>query len=124
MDNLTNTRKKKFISQSELAEAAEVSVMTLSFIETGKTTPNNETRRKIELCLGCRVDWLATIGFRQSQGEGEAWEQVEQDYRKSLQNIFSLPKQEQAEFIQVAIKYLTNIRLKIIETRINNETKI
>ena len=45
---------------SQLAQAADVSIVTLSHIENGLVKPLHKTKQKIEYALGVRVDWRAT----------------------------------------------------------------
>ncbi|MFP8489275.1 helix-turn-helix domain-containing protein [Gracilimonas sp. Q87] len=58
---LRTARVSKGIKQADLATMADINVATLSFIENGKTTPQEVTRQKLEQALGCSIDWRHTF---------------------------------------------------------------
>ena len=56
--NLTELKKKKNISQEELAKALDISQGAVSAYETGRWEPSITTIKKMSSILGCTVDEL------------------------------------------------------------------
>ena len=57
--NISDHRKRKKLTQKELAEKAGIDLFTLSKIETGKTTnPSIETMNRVADALGVSIDEL------------------------------------------------------------------
>ena len=56
--NLTELRKKKNISQEELAKALDISQGAVSAYETGRWEPSIATIKKMSSILDCTVDEL------------------------------------------------------------------
>jgi len=109
--NLRKARSQAGLTQAELAKKAGVTDVTISTLENGKSAARNDTRRRIEMALGVRVNWLKTKGLRTyQQGEMTSWESVEQDFRKTLYGINSLQKDERVEFIKLAREYLAEFK--------------
>lgn len=61
-ERLFNARTEKKMSQSELAEKADVSTTTISEYETGKKQPKISTAKKLAVELDVSLDWLCGIG--------------------------------------------------------------
>lgn len=57
-NNIHSYRKKKKLSQEQLAEMLEISVKHLSTLETGKVFASAELIEKIALCLSVSVSAL------------------------------------------------------------------
>lgn len=47
-------------SQGQLAQVADISTVSISNLETGKHSPQDLTRKRIEIALGTEIDWQAT----------------------------------------------------------------
>ena len=58
--NLTELRKKKNISQEELAKALDISQGAVSAYETGRWEPSITTIKKMSTILDCTIDELLT----------------------------------------------------------------
>lgn len=56
--NLLNIRKKRGITQKELADQLDLSITAISQYETGKREPKFETLKKIAKIFDCTVDEL------------------------------------------------------------------
>jgi transcriptional regulator with XRE-family HTH domain len=111
MMDLREARLEAGLTQVELAKKAGVTDVTISTLENGKSTARDDTRRRIEIALGVRVNWLKTKGLQTyQQGEMTSWESVEQDFRKTLYGINSLQKDERVEFMKLAKEYLAEFR--------------
>jgi transcriptional regulator with XRE-family HTH domain len=109
--DLREARSQAGLTQAELAKKAGLTDVTISTLENGKSTARDNTRRRIELALGVRVNWLRTRGLRtHQQGEMTSWESVEQDFRKTLYGINSLQKDDRVEFIKLAREYLAEFK--------------
>ena len=54
--NLTESRKAKRLTQTELASLCGVTETTIGFVEQGKCRPQRRTREQIENVLG-NIDW-------------------------------------------------------------------
>ena len=66
---LEEARKKRNMSQVELAKAADITQTQLSLIENGRAMPHPKTKKNIEEKLGLKVDWIATrIGGSLTKG--------------------------------------------------------
>ena len=55
---LANIRKKRGITQKELAAVLSVSVATLSAYENDRMTPSDEVKKKISIYLNISLDYL------------------------------------------------------------------
>ena len=109
--DLREARSEAGLKQAELAKKAGVTNVTISTFEDGKKAARSNTRRRIEKALGVPVNWLQTRGLPTYQhGEMTSWESVEQDFRKTLYGIKSLPKNERVEFITLAKEYLAEFK--------------
>ena len=53
-------RIKSGWSQTQLAQVADISVVSISNLETGKHSPQELTRKRIEIALGTEIDWQET----------------------------------------------------------------
>lgn len=102
---IKEARKLKKLSQAKLAEIAGLSQVAISLIETGKSEPNADTRRRLEQALGCRINWLAAKGQRNFRN-GLLWEAVEGNFRKVIFDLNVLPRKQQQEFLHLAHRYL------------------
>lgn len=102
---IKKARKAKKLSQAKLAEIAGLSQVAISLIETGKTVPNAETRRRLEQALDCRINWLAAKGSRNFR-KITLWESVEANFRKVIFDLNVLPRDQQTEFLNMARQYL------------------
>ena len=60
MEDLRTVRKRKKITQMELSKLTGIYQPHLSWIENGRTIPNEETREKIIKALGEEVDFVKT----------------------------------------------------------------
>ncbi|MGV9206256.1 MAG: helix-turn-helix transcriptional regulator [Promethearchaeia archaeon] len=114
MKDLRTIRKELKLTQSDLAEFAGVSYVSISRIESGETVPRNDIRKKIEKSLNQRVNWLATCSLKKRrQGQMTSWEHSEQKLREALQEVYSLQKDERLDFIELANNYLETIEAEI-----------
>ena len=74
-DNLRMMRKKQFLTQEALANELEVTISTVNRWETGKSSPNLSTMKKIkDYCANNNVNyepieqsWLETRKFNQGK---------------------------------------------------------
>lgn len=57
-ENLRNLRKKKKLTQQELARISGVSQQAISFLENGRNTPNHGTLELLAEALDCTVSEL------------------------------------------------------------------
>lgn len=60
MPTVAEWRKRKFLSQQELANQAGVSKTTIAMIELGRSQPHGKTARNIAKALGVEpteIDW-------------------------------------------------------------------
>lgn len=69
METLKIARIKNGWTQQDLANVCNATMVTISNLETGKHSPQEQTKRKIEIVLG-PIDWTATKdeGLIQSNG--------------------------------------------------------
>lgn len=67
---LKEARKKHNLSQKDLAELTGISQANISIIESGRTLPGLNTRKKIESAIG-KVDFLQTrVAGAMEKGKG------------------------------------------------------
>lgn len=59
MDDLMNARKKKYLTQTDLAKQVGVSIASISNYETGRSVPSQDIKSRIEQVVG-PVDWDET----------------------------------------------------------------
>lgn len=57
---LSKARAKNNLSQAGLAQLIGMTQGQISNIEMGKSYPHAANRYKIEMALGCEIDWIAT----------------------------------------------------------------
>ncbi len=121
---LKEARLKKNLSQSGLAANTGLTQGTLSLIETGKATPQADTRRRIERALGCRVNWLTTMGLlTRREGQLSSWEHVEQTFRNALHEMNGLRTAELMEFLDLAEEYLAEFKAEALAKREGTSTR-
>ncbi len=102
------------MSRIQLAEAAELTELTIFNIEHQITTPQMDVRRRLEIVFNQRINWLTTSGV-QTDGDQLLWEEVETAYRRVALQINQLPVQERSAFLQVAREYLNDIEVIVEE---------
>lgn len=109
MRNLRTVRTSFHLSEMELANAAEVNFQTIQNIESQRTTmPRPDVRRRLEIALGQRIDWVKTAGLKR-RPDRISWEEAELNLRNAIQSISGLQKGEQVGMIQVAHNYILSI---------------
>jgi transcriptional regulator with XRE-family HTH domain len=113
MKDLKTCRTECGLSQETLAERAEITATTINNIEQQNTSPQNDVRRRIEIVLHSRIDWLLTTGL--TDVKETIWEQAEQEYRKTLLNINGLRPEEKEDFLIMARQYLDSLEA-LLET--------
>jgi len=116
--DLREARQKAGLTQAELAERCNLTNVTISTLETGKSTARNGTRKAIEEVLGIRINWLVTRGLRtHNEGLMSTWEHVEQTYRRALLEIKGLQLKERKEFFELAKQYLSEFEESLTATK-------
>lgn len=118
MQDLRAARLNLNYTQQKLADNSELTYVTISNIENGTTVPQNDCRRRLEMVLGRRINWLLTQGL--SMETPIVWEEAETLLRKSLLNINALPPDQQNDFISMAREYLNSVEQMIDEADIQN----
>lgn len=63
-DAVRGLRAKRGLDQAGLADAAEISRSTLSFIERGRSLPSLEVAARLAVALGCSLDRLIEMARR------------------------------------------------------------
>lgn len=104
MKDLKSIRIAMGITQQQLSVKTELSNITISNIENKVTIPQDDVRRRIEIALGCRVNWLKTLGLKPSFGKN--WEALESDLRSLLNKVLSFSTLEQKQFIELVKIYI------------------
>ena len=66
---LREIRKGRFMTQSELAAAANLTIATISRLENGRRRPHLSTVRRLAEALGVRPEKL--VGTRRAAGRGD-----------------------------------------------------
>jgi transcriptional regulator with XRE-family HTH domain len=120
MFTLKSYRQYKAISQKELADRVGMSNLTISNIEKQVAEPNDETRRRLEVEVGQRIDWISTLGLKEISKK--SWEECEQDLRHAILQAQGLTELERKQFNLIAKEYLTSFENLVSSNKIlNNE---
>lgn len=102
-DRITQLRKQKGFSQTELANLSEVSREAVSKYERGEAVPSVETAAKIANCLDVTIDYL--IGNTHELA-------VDKKTLKRLQDIDSLDENTKDKLFFVIDNILQNYKAK------------
>jgi len=79
-------------------------------------------RRRLELVLGKRINWLQTCGLQEVQPTN--WEQAESGIRQALINCIGLSYDECRQFIQVAKEYIKSFEDMVNEADAENDPNV
>ena len=105
---LKDLRKRTKLSQDQLAKLSGSNQVTISLLETGKVTPNSDTRMKLEKALGQRINWLDGKGF--ARFHNQDFSELEERFRKVLYDVNFLQEQDRIDFLAIAQTYLSEIQ--------------
>jgi transcriptional regulator with XRE-family HTH domain len=107
MKDLKTFRVERGMSLEQLAAKAELTKATLINIERKYTRPQADVRKRIEIVLGEKIDWLTTCGLLPVRSV--SWEQAESEYRKSLLNVHGLNEDQQELYMEMSYEYLKSL---------------
>ena len=108
MKSLKTLRCDSGMDQRLLAERSEITLLTIQNIESGRTVPHPDCRKRLEICLGSRINWLKTTGIKPCK-EKKTWEEVESALRVVLQLVTALPESEFAAFFTMSKEYILTL---------------
>ena len=118
MQSLKQTRKDKGISRKDIAEFVGITQANISQIESGKQSPSILTRKRLESCLGEKINFLDVPNLKTSPKYPTDWNGCEREFRGMVRMIKGLPQEEIEIFLSTAIKHLRkmqiNCRLQVI----------
>ena len=107
MKDLKTLRIGFGISQKQLAAKTELTETTINNIERKYTRPQADVRKRLEIVLGEKIDWVTTCGLIPVRSL--TWEQAEFDYRKSLLNVHGLDEAQQELYMEMSVEYLKSL---------------
>lgn len=105
MKTLKTFRENLGFSQRELADKVGLHNLTILNIENRNFEPTPESRSKIEYYARERINWLSTMGLKETPKK--TWEDVEKGFRDALLQAYGLSKPERDQFLQIAREYIT-----------------
>jgi transcriptional regulator with XRE-family HTH domain len=108
MKDLKTLRIALGISQKQLAAKSELTETTINNIERKYTRPQSDVRKRIEVVLGEKIDWLTTGGLLPVREK--TWEQAEQELRKAFLNVHGLNEEQQELYLTMASEYLNSLK--------------
>lgn len=118
MKDLKTLRIALGVSQKQLAAKSELTETTINNIERKYTRPQSDVRKRIEIVLGQKIDWLTTCGLIPVRSI--TWEDAESEYRKSLLNVHGLNEEQQELYVEMSYEYMKSL---IILRGIEKQTK-
>ena len=101
-ERLTMVRKKKRISQDELAKAIGVHAPVIGRYERDEVKPSVEVAAKIAQSLGVSLDYLT----------GNSDLELDADVIKKIQEIQKLPEKDRDHLFYVVDNILQNVKAK------------
>ena len=101
-EGLTMVRKKKKISQDELAKAIGVHAPVIGRYERDEVKPSIEVAAKIAQSLGVSLDYLT----------GNSDLELDADVIKKIQDIQKLPEKDRDHLFYVVDNILQNVKAK------------
>lgn len=101
-ERLTLVRKKKKISQDELAKAIGVHAPVIGRYERDEVKPSIEVAAKIAQSLGVSLDYLT----------GNSDLELDADVIKKIQDIQKLPEKDRDHLFYVVDNILQNVKAK------------
>jgi len=107
-ERLRALRKKRGISQAELAEQTQVHFTQISRYERGETNPNAETVSKIAKALDTTVDYLmngTTDDLAESAG-------LEKEIIARFKLVQNLPAEEKKTVLSLLDAYIAKNRIR------------
>ena len=110
MKSLKQTRIEKGISRRYIADSLGINLSNLSPLESGKQCPTLLTRKRLELLLGVKINWLDTPSLNFSPHYKTDWDAVEKRFRSIIRMIAGLQTDERREFITTAVKHLRKLQ--------------
>lgn len=115
-EKLYHLRKKKGLTQAELAEHMEVSRQSVSNWEVGTTTPSTKRLRDLSQLYGVPLDYLLNENSLEKQGESplkeEAFSEAE-DNGKTTESESERP-QEKRKRLWIAVAIALGIVLLVL----------
>ena len=101
MNNLQKSRKRRGMTQEQLASLTGICQENLSAIERGKWKTNEDTREKIESVLG-KIDWIETESIILRDAD---YFKAERLLKKLVESTLNMEKGQRIEFIKIVRKY-------------------
>lgn len=108
MKDLKSLRLERGLSLERLAAKSELTKTTLINIERKRTSPQGDVRKRIEIVLAEKIDWITTCGLIPVREI--SWEQAESEYRKALLNVHGLNEDQQELYLIMASEYLNSLK--------------
>jgi len=119
MKDLKTLRLTRGITQKQLASKTELTETTINNIETHKTIPQSDVRKRIEIVFAEKIDWLSTCGLKPVREK--SWESAEQELRKALLNVSGLEAEQQKSFLLMVNEYLKTLVSLMVEEKQEKE---
>jgi transcriptional regulator with XRE-family HTH domain len=104
MRNMASERKKRRLTQIDLANLTAIKQSQISVIETGKVKPNARTRAAIENVLG-PIDWTETTILPLRSG---TYYEAERLVNKLVSITVALSEKDKASIKKLINKYFNN----------------
>jgi transcriptional regulator with XRE-family HTH domain len=112
LKGLKATREDLGYSRKFIIKNVGITLANLSLIESGKSVPTKETRKKIITVLETKVNWLDTEVLKNGMSIKSNWYSTEKTFRFLIKKITGLTPDEKKAFIESAIRHLNNILTK------------
>ena len=109
MKSLKKERKDRGITLEDLSKLTDVTIATLSNIESGKAVAHLMTREKVEAKLG-PINWLESRMIdTEPRDPACSWDNCERSFRSLIHEIASLSNEQQKAFCTSACNHLKRL---------------
>jgi transcriptional regulator with XRE-family HTH domain len=109
MKTLREARKEQNLTLAQLAALVGSNKPHMSLIERGKVLPSEATRRRLEINLGVKINWLAPPIAVTAVSPPATWNACEREFRYLIKMIASLPPDERYTFCTTARAQLLRV---------------
>ena len=110
--NIKNLRKRKGLTQKQLAEMCDLSESMISNLESGKKLPSFETLLKLAEALECSTsDIIDNKKIPITEGDGQNLldlSQLNKEQRKLIEDVLRLNPQQRSAVLSVTESFLSN----------------
>lgn len=109
MKSLRATRLEKGLSLISIERQLGVHNVNLSEYESGRHSPGELIRKRLEFFFGEKINWLDVPINYERREPACTWNDAEREFRYFIHSVASLPNDEKSAFIKSVCKHLNNL---------------